>query len=81
MTTNDFMKVLLPVAGNIIKDMIIGKEEKPHGRIDIDRERTSVDVAEEPNAINVNVNIYMNIYTGLSSNTTSMGGKNYKGEY
>lgn len=87
MTTNDFMKAVLPVAGDIVKDVIMSKMNNGENnntektKVDIDKKRSGVDIFSKPDKIVVNVNIYMNIYSGLGSNALSMTGKNYIEEY
>ncbi len=87
MTTNDFMKAVLPVAGNIVKDVIMSKMSNGENnntektKVDIDKKKSGIDIFSKPDKIEVNINIYMNIYSGLGSNALSMTGKNYIGEY
>ena len=86
MTTNDFMKAVLPVAGDIVKDVIMSKmsndgNNTEKSKVDIDKKRSGIDIFTKPNKIEVNVNIYMNIYSGLGANVLSMTGRNYVEEY
>jgi len=87
MTTNDFMKAVLPVAGDIVKDVIMSKmsngenNNTEKAKVDIDKKRSGIDIFSKPDKIEVNINIYMNIYSGLGSNALSMTGKNYIEEY
>ncbi len=87
MTTNDFMKAILPVAGDIVKDVVMNKmgngenNNTEKTKVDIDKKKSGIDIFSKPGKIVVNVNIYMNIYSGLGSNVLSMTGKNYIEEY
>jgi hypothetical protein len=87
MTTNDFMKAILPVAGDIVKDVVMNKmgngenNNTEKTKVDIDKKKSGIDIFSKPDKIVVNVNIYMNIYSGLGSNALSMTGKNYIEEY
>ena len=86
MTTNDFMKAVLPVAGDIVKDVIMSKMNNDGNntektKVDIDKKKSGIDIFTKPNKIEVNVNIYMNIYSGLGANVLSMTGRNYVEEY
>ena len=87
MTTNDFMKAILPVAGDIVKDVVMNKMGNGENnniektKVDIDKKKYGIDIFSKPDKIVVNVNIYMNIYSGLGSNALSMTGKNYIEEY
>lgn len=87
MTTNDFMKAILPVAGDIVKDVVMNKMSNGENnnaektKVYIDKKKSGIDIFSKPDKIVVNVNIYMNIYSGLGSNVLSMTGKNYIEEY
>lgn len=87
MTTNDFMKAILPVAGDIVKDVVMNKMNNGENnntektKVNIDKKKSGIDIFSKPGKIVVNVNIYMNIYSGLGSNVLSMTGKNYIEEY
>lgn len=87
MTTNDFMKAILPVAGDIVKDVVMNKmgngenNNTEKTKVDIDKKKSGIDIFSKPDKIVINVNIYMNIYSGLGSNALSMTGKNYIEEY
>lgn len=87
MTTNDFMKAFLPVAGDIVKDVVMNKMGNGENnniektKVDIDKKKSGIDIFSKPDKIVVNVNIHMNIYSGLGSNVLSMTGKNYIEEY
>lgn len=87
MTTNDFMKAILPVAGDIVKDVVMNKmgngenNNTEKTKVDIDKKKYGIDIFSKPDKIVVNVNIHMSIYSGLGSNVLSMTGKNYIEEY
>ena len=68
MTTNDFMKAILPVAGDIVKDVIMnkmgnGENNTEKTKVNIDKKKSGIDIFSKPDKIVVNVNIYMNIYS------------------
>lgn len=85
MKTNDFVKAVLPVAADIVKDIIkdsIGNNDNHHhSSIEVDKEKSGMDIYRGTDRINVNVNLYVNVYVGLGERTKSLSGVNYADQY
>lgn len=84
MITNDFVKAVLPVAVDFVKDIITDNKTDNNHRcknIKVDKEKSEMDVYRDANKINVNINMYINVYVGLGERTRSISGVSYADQY
>lgn len=77
MKTNDFVKTIVPVAVDVIKDIIKDNKRK----IELDKEKSGIDVFRDTDKTVINLNLYINIYTGLGERTKSITGISYADQY